>query len=290
MYRISLHQMAGVPAIKLGLPSKQSHFYFESKPRTSSSAQSSSSTDEQESSTEDEDDAVRGRPNSQTFTKPSSTLANKPSLTFHQRRGSVSSNSGGSSRKETTAPPRPSFTRSRSPAIPQQATNTGISPPFRMGSPSQFTRQRHGSARQNIFSSVFQLSLRLPFSQTVRQVSMESSKACEVILLLGSLGYVATILSTFETERWASIGIRISHKANSLADLSLLEISIIILMSLFYITWSHYSTTKLISHPMPSPKPSGRSASPRLPDQRRHTPVSKRDFGFVWMTVPKNYR
>lgn len=147
---------------------------------------------------------LRGRPGSQNFAKISSVPPPKPSVTFHQRRGSVSSNSTGSKKNELPVP-RPSFTRSRSPAVNQMMGN-GTTSLHRTGSPSQFTQHKNGMNRRSILPPVFQVSLRLPFSQTVRKVSMDSSKACEVVLLVGSLSYVARVLSTVNSERWTSIG------------------------------------------------------------------------------------
>jgi hypothetical protein len=152
---------------------------------------------------DDEDrSSARGRRDSQTIPKGSGG-PNKPSLTFHQRRDSGSSHSG-SGKNDPSNLPRPSFTvtRSRSPA-PQMASGYGS---FRTSSPLHHSRHKYWINRQPIFPSVFQISIRLPFSQTVRKLSMDSSKAGEVILLLVSLGYVTGKLSTFETEYWASIG------------------------------------------------------------------------------------
>lgn len=217
---------------------------------------------------------MRGRANSQTATKGFKPAASK-SVVFHQRRSSGSSNSGGSAWTDPAGLARPSFTRSRSPAFTQQVNGNVLGPTYRTSSPLHFTRPKHGINRQHIFPAVFQLSLRLPYSWKIRKLYIDSSKACEVVLLLASLGYATTILSTFDTEQWTSI-----------------ELSIIILLSLLYTIWSHNSITTLISHPLPQSQQPLRSSSPRLLDQRRPIPLSqpKQEFGFVWMTVPKNYR
>lgn len=57
--------------------------------------------------------------------------------------------------------------------------------------------------------------------------------------------------------------------------------------------WSHFSTTtvnKQISQSVATtPTTLNRPASPKPFDQRRPLPPQRND-GFVWMTVPKNYR
>lgn len=186
--------------------------------------------------------------------------------------------------------PRASFTRSRSPAVHQIAGN-GTTPSYRVGSPAQLAQFKSGVNRRNIFPPVFQVSMRLPLSQTVRRVSIDSSKACEVVLLLGSLGYIATVLSASESERWTSIGMTTCFSPDTLL-MPVTELSIVVLLSLFYTIWSHYSTTKIISHPAPPAQQPPRESSPRSFEARRQTTIlyPKRDFGFVWMTVPKNYR
>jgi hypothetical protein len=81
------------------------------------------------------------------------------------------------------------------------------------------------------------------------------------------------------------------------------ELQILSAISFLYIIWTH-STLSNVKNPPLSPQgivlgtPAlfvpNRPASPRLPEGNRRQPSpaiwTKRDFGYVWMSVPKNYR
>ena len=80
-----------------------------------------------------------------------------------------------------------------------------------------------------------------------------------------------------------------------LLGLPRVEIYSITVPSLFYFIWSHFSTSTLNKQtsqfaPSTPTTTSNRPTSPRLFDQRRPPPPPKKNDGFVWMTVPKNYR
>lgn len=85
------------------------------------------------------------------------------------------------------------------------------------------------------------------------------------------------------------------------------ELGGVILLSIIYLTWTHLSYFSL-PKPMAASLPARlqsrsrnryRSSSPQVSktrEGRRPTvtfntfPIRKDDFGYVWMTVPKNYR
>jgi len=173
-----------------------------------SSTASSTSTDDGDTSTDTDDDraTLRGRPISHSrpnrhnpTVKPLATEAAKT------RRGSVSSTSGSSGRHHLQ-PMRVSFTRSRSPLPPTQAVNgNDASPSFRTASPIP-SRIKQGISYQHILPPAFYLSFRAPFSEKVRRFQIDSSKACEAMLLLGSMIFAAKSLSRHNSEIWTPVG------------------------------------------------------------------------------------
>ena len=101
---------------------------------------------------------------------------------------------------------RVSFTRSRSPLPPPQAVNgNDAPPPFRTASPMP-PRIKQGINYQHILPPAFHFSFRTPFSEKIRRFYIDSSKACEATLLLGSMVFAAKCLSEHKSEIWTSIG------------------------------------------------------------------------------------
>lgn len=177
-------------------------------PALHSSAASSASTDAGDTTTDTDDDraTLRGRPTS--HSRPSRYNAKvKPSTNdaAKTRRGSVSSASGSSGRHHLQ-PTRISFTRSKSPLpLPQAVNGNDASPSFRTASPVS-SRIKQGISHQYLLPPAFYFSFRAPFSEKVRRFYIDSSKACEATLLLGSMVFAAKRLSEDNSEIWMSIG------------------------------------------------------------------------------------
>ncbi|KAH8100919.1 Fph type histidine kinase [Cristinia sonorae] len=196
----------------------------------------------------------------------------------------MSSSQSSSSRRSSPVRGRVAFTRSRSPAVRLAfMENANISMQHRTSSPSLFSRTKHLPSRiRDVFPSTVGYTFRLPFSKAVYTMSMDVRQAIENLLLLSSVGFVAVKLRTcstasFDEDMWISI------------ELSLLTIA---------------SFTKMAALPSEAPSATsisststaahGRNVSSR--DPRRGVPLltittlKNDETGFVWMTVPKNYR
>ncbi|EMD34151.1 hypothetical protein CERSUDRAFT_117640 [Gelatoporia subvermispora B] len=206
-----------------------------------------------------------------------------------------SSASGGSRRSSPTRiHERKQFTRSRSPAIrsPLDSVINGQELPGRTGSPSLFPRHKHTNPAPSKFllSSGLHVTVRLPWTPAPTRCTLDIRQATENALLICSLGYAAVKLRTCAREplspdMWISI-----------------ELSLLIVAALIYFLWTRLVWTSLPTPPDTSnrtPHPPARPGSPRLPDNRdarRATAAiaggSARsgEAGFLWMTVPKNYR
>ncbi|OCH95470.1 hypothetical protein OBBRIDRAFT_580687 [Obba rivulosa] len=205
-----------------------------------------------------------------------------------------SSASGGSRRSSPTRiSERKQFTRSRSPAtriLLDPSVNLQESPGW-TGSPSIFPRHKHTipASIKFFLSSGLHITVRLPWAPAPRCIALDIRQTAENALLICSLGYAAVKLRTYTREPlspdiWISI-----------------ELSLLIVAALIYFLW-----TRLVWSSLPTPNistrtqyPPERPASPRLPDNRdarRATALiasgasRNNEAGFVWMTVPKNYR
>lgn len=169
---------------------------------------SSTNTDDGDTTTDTDGDrtTLRGRPISNP--RPSrQTAAVKPSTTdaAKTRRNSVSSTSG-SSGTHRLRPVRVSFTRSRSPLPPPSAAKgNDAPPPFRITSPIP-SRIKQGTNYRHILPPALHFCFRTPFSEKTRRFYIDSSKACEATLLLGSMVFAAKRLSEHNSEIWTSIG------------------------------------------------------------------------------------
>lgn len=172
------------------------------------SAASSASTDAEDTTTDTDDDRATLRGRSTSHSRPYRYNAPvKPSTTdaAKTRRGSVSSTSGSSGR-HPLQPLRIAFTRSKSPLPPPQDVNgNDASPSFRKASPIP-SRIKQGTSYQHILPPAFCFSFRAPFSETVRRFYIDSSKACEATLLLGSMVFAAKRLSEYNSEIRTSTG------------------------------------------------------------------------------------
>jgi len=173
-----------------------------------SSAASSASTDAGNTTTDTDDDraTLRGRPTSHSRPRRYNAPVKLSTIDATKtRRGSVSSPSSSSGR-HPLQPSRVSFTRSKSPLPPPRDVNgDDASPSFRKNSPTPF-RIKQGTSYQHILLPAFYFSFRAPFSEKVRRFYIDSSKACEATLLLGSMVFAAKRLSEHSSEIRTSIG------------------------------------------------------------------------------------
>ena len=172
------------------------------------SAASSTNTDDGDTTTDTDDDCVtlRGRSTSHSGPKPYNAAV-KPSTadSAKTRRGSVSSTSGSSGRHRLQ-PMRISFTRSKSPLPPTTTINENdASTSLRKASPLP-PRIKPGTNYQHILPPAFHFSFRFPFSTKFHSFYIDSSEACETILLLVSMVFAAKSLAKHRSETWTSIG------------------------------------------------------------------------------------
>lgn len=203
--------MTGARATKPGHRGKSLHIpmlYHSFHLVLSSSAASSASTDTGDTTSDTDDDraTLRGRPTSHSrLNRYDATVKPPTTDTAKTRRDSVSSTSGSSGRHHLQ-PTRISFTRSKSPVPPLQVVNgNDVSPAFRKTSPIPF-RIKQGMGYQHILPPAFYFSFRTPFSERLRRFYIDSSKACEAVLLFGSMLFAAKCLSDHNSEIWTPIG------------------------------------------------------------------------------------
>lgn len=261
-----------------------------------------------DSSTEDDDGAAtglqedRGRRSSQADFKQKETL--KRRIAPLKRQDSLQNNHSSSGISGYSSPslmPRgpPSFTRSRSPAIVDN-TN-GIMP---LSPSSILTRYRHTLNSRGTLPANLQLLICFPFTCTGLLFHVDSRKAGESLLLLGSLIYASQKLSgnigdPTRPDVWISIGAISSCCAFDFCSLRFLELYILVIASLLYTLWTHTSLYNPLLPPSSAAPSQRHRASSQRPaegrDGRRNGPmtgsiIKKDHFSYVWMTVPKNYR
>ncbi|KAI0661565.1 hypothetical protein C8Q70DRAFT_663481 [Cubamyces menziesii] len=235
----------------------------------------------------------RGRPPEQRRIGPQ-PKENRGNGAFITRQGSGQSLSSGSRKSSPSRLyERRTFTRSRSPAVhspPDNATNGG----HRSSSPSVYMRHRHTQvvvAIRSLFPSTTCIPFRIPFVKGTFRASFDTRQALENMLLVCSVGYAAVKIRGFATgpfdpDMWMSI-----------------ELALLVVASIIYCTWTRVSWTRTqTTLPERPPTPPSRPASPRYLDGRENrrpnnntlnlsnAAARRRDTGFVWMTVPKNYR
>ncbi|KAH9928691.1 uncharacterized protein B0H18DRAFT_1084426 [Fomitopsis serialis] len=181
------------------------------------------------------------------------------------------------------------FTRSRSPAV--NADQNGFSFSNQMSMPgnspsSIFSRQKIAQFEiRHLLPSFVHATFRPPFSSTSWKLTLDLRQTFETSLLICSLGYCATKMrGCLSPEMWISI------------ELALLIIASMIYFCVTRIYWNKLppsdETTTKQTNPQDTP------ASPGLVvrDNRRTSNLIPNAasrgsyFGFVWMTVPKNYR
>ncbi|KAI0309249.1 hypothetical protein OF83DRAFT_1089205 [Amylostereum chailletii] len=127
---------------------------------------------------------------------------------------------------------------------------------------------------------------------------MDVKYAIEALLLLGALALAAYKLALVDAENapdlWLPIGMPSSSHAPST------QLALVIAATLLYVLWIHFSSSKLPeirsnpdhsshSRRTSSPRPTLDSREPKR-GSSHFLPNSRSRFGYVYMTVPKNYR
>ncbi|KAF8150767.1 hypothetical protein B0H34DRAFT_801693 [Crassisporium funariophilum] len=195
---------------------------------------------------------------------------------------------------------RTSFTRSRSPSAIRSSNNLKTLPKFRRHmspSVSRTARQNTASSEsRNVLSANCHLQLRFPLGSSSLNFIIDTRKLGESLLLLLSLLSAAYIISSYPTP---TIPYITNLEANQWRAF---ELQILSFVSFIYLVWTHttYSSTIYANTRDPvSILAASSSARPAFftppdgKDSRRQpsmTGSNKSDFGYVWMSVPKNYR
>ncbi|KAE9408409.1 hypothetical protein BT96DRAFT_954008 [Gymnopus androsaceus JB14] len=164
------------------------------------------------------------------------------------------------------------FTRSKSP----------VPPPIR---PNGIMRRISSSLDEFIyvFPADFEINISIPFTSYVWNICLDARRAGESLILVGSLAYASSKI-------WEDTDFHSPHFNSRDYNLWVLtELHLLTGAAVLYILWlvSSQSTTK---QPNPNTEPPPWSSGR---DYKKNTPLllrKKTDFGFIWMSVPKNYR
>ncbi|PPR02605.1 hypothetical protein CVT24_002176 [Panaeolus cyanescens] len=153
-------------------------------------------------------------------------------------------------------------------------------------------------AQRTVLAARVMLQLRFPLTQSTLTFTIDARKLGESVLLLISLIWAAHRISTYPT---SDLPFTINPDTNNWQALQLVMLSAI---STIYFIWMHTSLTRLgridvdTKETSPAYSMTNSDQRPNSPrptenkDPRRNVarPVWKCDFGYVWMSVPKNYR
>ncbi|KAJ7352463.1 hypothetical protein DFH08DRAFT_859006 [Mycena albidolilacea] len=162
------------------------------------------------------------------------------------------------------SPPRVSFTRSRSPRPPQ--LQPALSPIV-----SLLNRRKLMPDRTALLPGLVELHFSVPYTRLRCSLSIDSRRAGESLVLLGSLLFAT---------------LRIAHEPSESLSNKWVSYELYALLSaaLLYMLYT-YGVLSDRATPI---------AGKPVPPQNAHPSQTKRKaddkFGFVWMSVPKNYR
>ncbi|KAN0092831.1 hypothetical protein V8E55_003615 [Tylopilus felleus] len=179
---------------------------------------------------------------------------------------------------------RQSFTRSRSPHI-RTANGSGQSPHQTTNTPMSHARHRTLPTSCALLPGEISLHVPIPFSGLFWIFSADARSLAESVLLLGSLFYANRKLASALWPLQHTPGPSVSS-----------EIDTLIITCIIYVIWTHSSFVKKTPTPPSSDVDDVCAPSPRIEsreNKRNGSPRSspnKTHFGFVWMSVPKNYR
>ncbi|KAH9029846.1 Fph type histidine kinase [Lactarius pseudohatsudake] len=197
------------------------------------------------------------------------------------------SSSDGSKAKangRTSTLSRRTFTRSRSPA-PSSLGLNGIMPQPRPPSPTVFLRPRTVGPTGFVLPATFSLTISLWMTPWQYRFCIDARRAAENTILVLGLASAAQKLQS-------------SSGTSPPNDCPSLELYAVIFISLAHMVWNHSSCTRVtplasaVDPVLTEPPPTPRLSESRVP--RRGTPIIgppiSENRGYVWMTVPKNYR
>ncbi|KAK0235807.1 hypothetical protein EDD85DRAFT_928699 [Armillaria nabsnona] len=187
------------------------------------------------------------------------------------------------------------FTRSRSPVVMRSTPVSGKANPQRNTSPAVFVNTMTAvQAPFTVFPSHLELHARLPIFPWSWTFCIETKKAGESFLIIGSLIYAISKFSDYQPAASSQLSLSLYN------SWILTELQMLIAISLLYIMWTHSSISlgaAALKHQVTSPisislSPSVlRPADGRSPRRNSSWDSSKKsDFAFLWMSVPKNYR
>ena len=206
---------------------------------------------------------------------------------------------------------RTSFTRSHSPSLCAPLNLKPLPKSHRHTSPQPWNIEP-----RTYLAAEFRLLVGLPLGLPSCTFSVDKRKLGESVLLLLSLLYSASHIRNYpystdvqvtgnaDASAWCSYG-KYSPNFNSARSLNCCaELQLLSFASFLYIIWTH-TTISHVNNGSASTRDTTsiastssltRPASPRLSDvrePRKHSlPLlwNKNNFGYVWMSVPKNYR
>ncbi|KAG6909936.1 hypothetical protein DXG01_014205 [Tephrocybe rancida] len=265
-----------------------------------SSSSASRSSDDDSETEDDRPNTFRGRLTSQIKSAPVPKDDTQEGSTLRRRQSPHAASSGDSASGPMLLPPRAPFTRSRSPVVPKPSGNTKSSNRRHM-SPIVSRSSRRGASRETTFFPTL-LEIRIPLFPTswTWSFSADFRKCGESHILLGGILYASLTIYNL-----SNLDPDITHHNLWIVK----ELLIFSLAVVLYSLWTHSN----FSHPQPnapphnsislstpsspcSPPTKPPSPSPPPPDARDYkrnsslVTATKTDFGFIWMTVPKNYR
>lgn len=194
---------------------------------------------------------------------------------------------------------RQSFTRSRSPHI-RTTNSSGPTPHPTMSAPMSHARHRTPPISYSLLPGELSLHIPVPLIGLIWAFSADARSLAESLLLLGSLFYAnRKLASAFGLLHIPNPSV---SSGKSLALIPSIyahhftEIDILIAACIIYVIWSHSSFVKKAPTPPPSDVDDVRAPSPRIEsrESRRgggtRLSQNRTHFGFVWMSVPKNFR
>ncbi|KIK96459.1 hypothetical protein PAXRUDRAFT_32371 [Paxillus rubicundulus Ve08.2h10] len=181
-------------------------------------------------------------------------------------------------------PTRQSFARSRSPHI-RAINNPGHGAHQPTAPPPPHARHRILPMLHTFLPGTLSIPIPTPFRGVYCTFSIDARSLAESCLLLGSLVYANWKLSS-------------TLEPLDVPDPFIsLEINILVITSVIYVIWSHSSLSGTAASPPPSDRGDARGSSPRTEHRgsgrdggSRMPHNNKVHFGFVWMSVPKNFR
>ncbi|KAH9966245.1 hypothetical protein BGW80DRAFT_1342802 [Lactifluus volemus] len=195
----------------------------------------------------------------------------------------ASSSDGSKVNGRTSTLNRRTFTRSRSPA----PRSLGIMPQPVPPSPTSFFRARSAGPAGIVLPGT--LSIKFPLWPTSweYQLRIDAKHAAEGAILMSALACVAQKLQPFSSASPSDDGLPI-------------ELHAVIFASFTYLIWNHSSCMRnppsstpidlATSDPPPNPPRLQELRAPRRGTSTLSSSPISENRGYVWMTVPKNYR